>query len=331
MVVMLFTAILTAGLSAGCQPRPAERVVLYCSQDREYAESILAEFTMETGIQVELRGDTEANKSVGLYEALVREARQPRCDVFWCNEPILMQRLADGGILESYSSPMASSYPDWTRPADRTWQAFAARGRVLIVNNKVTDQDTPKTLEDLLQPKWKKRWAMAKPFYGTTATHAACLWTVHGEARARIMLQQMADSAVVLAGNRDVAQAVADGQLDLGLTDTDDAIVLIEKKAPVRIAYLQDGTLFLPNTLGLIRNAPHRNSAIKLIDYLLSIDVEKRLALGPSAQIPLNPRVKLDKLRVKTPGVTKPLEVNYADVARQWESVQTYLRSVFRD
>lgn len=328
--------LLTAGLclAMGCSKQPAERVVLYCSQDPEYAEGILADFTKQTGIQVEMRGDTESNKSISLYEALVREAGQPRCDLFWCNEPVLMQRLAQRQLLEPYSSPSATGYPDWTHPVDRTWQAFAARGRILIVHQKVTDADVPKSIAELASPRWKKRWAMAKPFFGTTATHAACLWNQLGPVEATKLFTLFAENAVVLPGNRDVAVAVGDGQLDMGLTDTDDAMDMIEKKLPVRIAYLDEtgmGTLFLPNTLGLIKNAPHAANARRLIDYLLSPEVEKRLAIGPSAQIPLNSKVDVGTLRIKTPATVKAMVVDYDAVAKSWEEVQATLRKTFRE
>lgn len=325
---------LTLILLAGCQKPVTERVVLYCSQDREYAEGILNDFTKATGIQLDYRGDTESNKSVGLYEALVREAPQPRCDVFWCNEPVLMQRLAQRQLLEPYLSPAAAQFPEWTRPADKSWQAFAARARVLIVHQRVADADVPKTLAELASPRWNKKWAMAKPFFGTTATQAACLWVKLGQEPAQDLLKKMAETAVVLPGNHDVAVAVAEGQLDIGLTDTDDAIVEIEKKRPVRIMYLDQpstGTLFLPNTLGLIKNAPHPGPAKKLIDYLLSEEVEMKLANGPSAQIPLNPKVQAGTLRIKTPSSIKAMDVDYAAVAKSWEEVQTYLRRTFRD
>ncbi len=321
-------------LLLGCQPKPVERVVLYCSQDREYAEGILEDFTKKTGIQVDFRGDTESNKSISLYEALVREAPQPRCDVFWCNEPVLMQRLAQRGVLEAYESPSAASFPDWTRPSDKRWQAFAARARILLVNQRITEADVPQSLNELASNKWSKRWAMAKPFFGTTATHAACLWQQMGKEPAQQLLSRMAQGAVVLPGNHDVAVAVAEGQVDMGLTDTDDAMEVIAKKFPVRIIYLDQptpGTLFLPNTLGLIKNAPHSMAAKKLIDYLLTVDVEERLAKGPSAQIPLNPKVQVSELRIKTPSEIKAMQVDYDAVARSWEEVQAYLRSTFRE
>ncbi len=322
-------------MMTGCQrPASQQRLVLYCSQDREYAEGILADFTRSTGIAIDFRGDTESNKSISLYESLVREAAQPRCDVFWCNEPVLMQRLAQRGVLEPYSSLSATAYPEWTRPANNMWQAFAARARILLVHQRVSDAEAPKTLEELTHARWKRRWAMAKPFYGTTATHAACLWQKLGSEKAQTLLFGLATTAVVLPGNHDVAVAVAQGQVDVGLTDTDDAIGVIEKKHPVRIVYLDQptpGTLFLPNTLGLIKNAPHPEAARKLIDYLLTTEVEQKLAQGPSAQIPLNPQVKAGTLRIKTPAEAKAMEVDYDAVAKSWEEVQGFLRKTFRE
>lgn len=321
-------------LPVACQKQAIQRVVLYCSQDREYADGLLADFTITTGIQVEIRSDTEANKTVGLYESIIREANQPRCDVFWCNEPVLMERLSQLQMLQSYTSSSAKDYPSWTRPANNDWQAFAARARILLVHKRIAENDTPKTLQDLLQPRWNKKWGMAKPFFGTTATHMACLWQQFGSEPARKLIAQMAQAAVILPGNKDVAVAVGDGQIEMGLTDTDDAVVVQNLKKPVRIVYLDQattGTLFLPNTLGLIKNAPHTETAKKLIDYLLSEHVERQLAMGPSAQIPLNSKVIIENPRIQSPATVNAMQVNYSQVAGKWDEVQSFLRQTFRD
>src|ERR1700694_112645 len=62
------------------------RVVLYCAQDQEVAEKVLRDFTRATGYEVAAHYDTEADKSVSIYEELVRERGRPRCDVHWNNE-----------------------------------------------------------------------------------------------------------------------------------------------------------------------------------------------------------------------------------------------------
>src|SRR5262245_43183450 len=176
---------LLALLAIGCDKR-AERVVVYCAQDQEFADGVFKQFQARAGLTPATHYDTEATKSVSLYQEIVQEAARPRCDVFWNNEILSTIRLQRRGLLEPYSSPSAADYPDSTHPADRSWQAFAARARVLIVNtDRLPAKDQPHSLLDLTDAKYKGQVAMAKPNFGTTATHAACLFEVLGRDAAR--------------------------------------------------------------------------------------------------------------------------------------------------
>src|SRR5580700_2655552 len=94
-------AVLCALPLAGCSRGP--EVTVYCAHDREFAEAVLDRFTKETGIQVAVSYDSEANKAVGLYEDLLREASRPRCDVHWNNEILATIRLQQKGVLEPYA------------------------------------------------------------------------------------------------------------------------------------------------------------------------------------------------------------------------------------
>ena len=135
----------------------------------------------------------------------------------------------------------------------------------------------------------------------------ACLFATWGEDRAKQFFRDLKANAQVLSGNRQVARAVGTGQLAFGLTDTDDAMIEKESGRPVEIVYPDQaegelGVLLIPNTLAIVKGAPHREAAERLVDYLLSPEVEERLATGPSAQIPLNPAVKLPGATADTPG-----------------------------
>src|SRR5262245_37134412 len=148
--------------TVGCARRGA-RVILYCAQDQEFAEGLLAEFTRATGIRVGAKYDTEANKSVALAAELEQEAGRPRCDVHWNNESLGAVRLARAGVYSPLPAPLGDAFPDDTRPADRLWQGFAARARVLIVNTDlVTEAARPRGLFDLTAGRWKGRVAIAK-------------------------------------------------------------------------------------------------------------------------------------------------------------------------
>ena len=172
-----------------------------------------------------------------------------------------------------------------------TWEGFAARARVLIVNkNLVPQSDRPKSIEDLADPKWKGRVGMAKPLFGSTATQAACLFAFWGPDRAKAYYRKLKENQIEqLAGNKQVAVDVSAGKIAFGIADTDDALEEVEHGQPVVIVYPDQqpggmGTMFFPNTLSVIKGCPHPEAARKLIDYLLSPAVEAQLAAGPSAR-----------------------------------------------
>ncbi len=326
------------GINTGCN-RSAPRVVVYCALDREFAEDILQDFTKRTGLEVVKRYDTEANKSVGLYEDLIREAGRPRCDVHWNNEILATIRLQRQGIYAPYESPAALPYPNQFKAADHTWTAFAARARVLIVNTERAWIALPASLTDLTDPALKGRVAMAKPLFGTTATHAACLFQAWGDAKARAFFEKLkANDVQIVAGNKQVAVDVGAGRFDVGLTDTDDALAEIDQKRPVIMVFPDRdatpesglGTLFIPNTVAMIKNCPNPDGAKKLIDYLLSPEVEAKLAQGESRQIPLNPQVKVDLPAVMQQARTaRPLPVDFSRAADTWEESQRFLKDMF--
>src|SRR5262249_31518928 len=144
------------------------------------------EFRQRTGLEVAPKYDTEALKSVALYQELIADEDRPRCDVFWNNEILSTIRLQRRGLLEPYASPSAEPYPASAKAPDHTWHAFAARARVLLVNTRlVPEAERPRSLLDLTDPRWRGRVAMAKPGGGTSATQAACLFEVLGPERAR--------------------------------------------------------------------------------------------------------------------------------------------------
>jgi iron(III) transport system substrate-binding protein len=329
LLIFLFAA-------SGCRGS-GPKVVVYSALDSAFAEPVLDDFERETGIDVQARFDVESTKTVGLTQAIINESQagNPRCDVFWNNEILNTLRLQKRGMLEVYASPADEPFPPSFRSQQHTWHGFAARARVLIVNTDlVPPDDRPDSILDLANPKWKGRVGIAKPLFGTTATHAACLFAHWGDERAKEFFRSLkANEVSIESGNKQVAIRVATGQLAFGLTDTDDAIIELENGKPVEIIYPdsrpeQLGTLFIPNTLAIIKGSAHQEEAKKLIDYLLSPAVEKRLAEGDSAQIPLNPNVQA-KVRVKTPADVKAMDVDFEKAVEKWDTTAAFLRNEF--
>jgi len=299
----------------GCDRKASagDAVVLYTSVDEPVARPILDEFTKRTGIRVDVRTDTEANKSAGLAARLEAEKSNPKADVWWGNEVFRTIRLADAGVLAPYESPSAKDVPEQFKDPSHLWAGSGLRVRVIAVHVDPKSDVNPlpnDSIQDLSRPELKARIAIANPRAGTTSGHVAALYVLWGDAKAAAFFRALHDNgAKVLGGNGDVAAEVAKGTVWVGLTDNDDVDNMKREGGAIR-AVLPDqktiGTLTIPCTAAWVAGAKHPDPAKKLIDYLLSAEVEKKLI-----------EVKFAGASVRAgAGDFKPMRVDYREVSK---------------
>jgi ABC-type Fe3+ transport system substrate-binding protein len=130
----------------------------------------------------------------------------------------------------------------------------------------------------------------------------------------------------VLPSNSAVVQALAQGDIIVGLTDTDDVWAGQAQQWPVDLVYEapdrprekfvglpSPGPLLIPNTVGRMVGSPNAIAGDKLADFLLSEKVEKILAESTSRNIPIRP-----DLAKKYPAIAVANEapVDWTQVAR---------------
>ena len=309
-----------------------KQVVLYCSVDQAIAEPIIAEFEKQTGIKVLARFDTEAGKTVGLVQRIRAEASRPMADVFWSSEIFYTIRLAREGLLAPYSSDKTKSWPAGFADPNGRWYGFALRARVIAYNTKrVSANDAPRTLEDVLESKWKGRLVMARPEFGTTGGDVASWFAHYGVDRAReILLALKANKIRLVEGNSTAVKMVATGQADICCTDTDDVYAAQRNRWPVAMNYLDqagDGPLVIPNTAAVIKGAAHVEEAKELMDFLLSEQLEEMLVRSDSHNCPIHPSLAE---RFKSYAIPQPLRVDYEAVADQLPTAIQTAREILR-
>jgi len=304
MTSCLVGVVLVTVFISGCgkQQPPRRTVVVYTAHDRVLSEPILRLFEQRTGIAVHPVYDTEASKTTGLVGRLIARRDDPDCDVFWNNEIVQTIRLARMGLLARYVSEQARRFPAAWRDGQGRWTGFAARARLLIYNTDLVRNTAPPSgLRDFTDPKWRGAAAVARPFFGTTLTHAAVLHQAWGPQRLAHWCRAIRRNDVALCtGNATVRDLVAAGERSFGLTDTDDAHAAMLEGKPVAVAVPDAeafGAVLIPNTVALVAGCPHGEEGRRLIDFLLSAEVERALAAGRAAQIPL----ATDLGDVKTP------------------------------
>ena len=334
LVPALVAAIAWAGTSGCGGQEPAHRrtVTVYVSTDRVFSEPVLREYERRSGVTVNAVYDTEETKSTGLANRLLAEKARPQADVFWSNEPVRTLVLKSRGALASYKSPGANGIPASLMDPDGYWTGFSARLRVIAYNTAlVKPEEAPASVFDLADPRWRGQVAMADPRFGSTSFHVAALYALAGDQKMDEFFRRLKANAVrVVDGNSVVRDLVARGEVKVGLTDTDDVNVAMKDGQPVDLV-LPDrnglGVPVMPNMVSLIANAPHADEGRRLIDYLLSPDVERQLAQSEAVQIPLHAGVPGPR-NIPAIETFKPMTLDYGKAAGRVEDVTNRLATI---
>jgi iron(III) transport system substrate-binding protein len=330
-VVVLLIACHRQGAPGDANSRTDE-VTVYVSTDRVFSEPILKAYEQKSGVKVNAIYDTEETKSTGLANKLLAEKGRPRADVFWSNEPVRTLVLKSRGVLAPYRSPTAEGITATFKDPEGYWTGFSARIRVIIYNTKlVKAEEAPKSIYDLTDPRWKGQIAIADPRFGSTSFHVAALYAELGDEKADEFFRKLkANGVKVVPGNSVVRDLVARGEVKMGLTDTDDVNVALEDKQPVAMV-LPDrdgmGAPLMPNMVSLIAGAPHAEAGKKLIDHLLSPEVERELAKSEAVQIPLRAGVEGPK-NIPPLSSFKPMTLDYGKSAARLEEVVKRLQPI---
>jgi iron(III) transport system substrate-binding protein len=286
----------------------SSQVVLYTSCDAPLLAPIIQAFEEEAHARVEVVSDTEATKTTGLVQRLLSEREHPRCDVWWSNESLGTALLAREGLFQPFRAKAEADFPggwpDYLCAPDHTWYGFAVRARVIAYNtNRLQKSQVPTRLRDLTQSAWAGRVGMARPQFGTARTHIAALISLAGEDAVRNWLAQLkAQDLRLYDSNSAVVQALANGEIDIGLTDTDDCFSAVRENWPVKFVLETPdkpntkatglpsfGPVVIPNTVARVKGSPNPNNAQKLADFLLSDRVERMLAESDSHNMPTRP------------------------------------------
>jgi len=283
-----------------------KQVIAYCAQDQDYAEPIFRDFQKETGIKVRPVYDSEAVKTVGLANRLLAERNHPQCDVFWGNEEMRTRQLAAKDVFRETNG----------------WAAFGYRSRRLVINtNRLSLASAPHSLVELTNVAWKGKVALANPQFGTTGAHFHALRQKWGAAGWETWCRALAANKPFLVdGNSVVVKLVGQGEAWLGMTDSDDIAAGQQEGLPIAELPMTDDTLLIPNTVAVVRNAPHPETGQRLFEYLQRREVVERLVAAKALEgVSINPNLN--------PNLNRNL--NWANLLTDLEPTTAKLNEIF--
>ena len=284
--------------------KPLQQVIAYCAQDQEYAEPILRAFAKQTGIEARPVYDNEAVKTVGLANRLLAERQYPQCDVFWGNEELRTRQLAAQGIWRETNG----------------WAAVGYRSRRIVINtHRLSPAAVPHSLLELTNETWRGKVALAYPQFGTTAAHFHALRQFWGNTRWQAWCRALAANQPLLVdGNSVVVKMVGRGEAWVGLTDSDDVAAGQAEGLPVAPLPMTEETLLIPNTVAVLRGAPHPHAAQRLFEYLQAREVRQQLVAAHALE-------GFSATQVSTP----TLKVNWEALLRDLVDTTTELNRIF--
>ncbi|MBI5774247.1 MAG: extracellular solute-binding protein [Verrucomicrobia bacterium] len=304
--------------------RSQRRVILYTSQDKEFAEPILREFEAKTSFKVRAVFDSEAVKTVGLANRLLAERAHPQCDVFWSNEELRTRQLAAMGLFNETNDVREFGYRSRRIVINTNLVSLATSANALApsppsppfgageragVRGSDTRPSPPRSLLELTNAAWRGKVALAYPLFGTTASHFLALRAHWGSERWESWCRALAANKPFLVdGNSVVVKLVGRGEAAIGLTDSDDIAAAQREGLPVAALPMTPETLLIENTAAVLKNAPHPAAAQKLLEFLQSKAVTDRLIKAGALEGECACDVNEPTLAARWPEILRDLE-----------------------
>lgn len=284
--VVGFTIMLSLALGAGPSPSAAaEEVNLYSARKEELIKPLLDKFTAKTGIKVNLvTGSADA-----LLKRLETEGKNTPADVFITTDAGRLHRAKAAGVLQAISSPsLEQNIPAEFRDPKGYWFGLSLRARpIMYARDKVDPKDLT-SYEALTDAKWKGRICVRSSENIYNQSLVAAMIIANGEEATE---QWAAGLVRNLArpprgGDEDQIKAVAAGQCDIAIANTYYLGGMLQSRDPRERAAAEKITIFWPNQqdrgvhvnvsgAGVTRWAPHRDTAIKLLEFLITDEAQE--------------------------------------------------------
>ncbi|GAA4401806.1 extracellular solute-binding protein [Tsukamurella soli] len=217
-VVTLALAVTSACGSSSSSGSGGGELTLYSAQHQQTTQAMVAAFTQQTGIKVNIDSDDEDT----LTAKIEQEGSKSPADVFYTENSPWLEQLDQKGLLAKVDSATLAAVPKQDSAATGDWVGVSARISGLIYNtSKLTAAQLPKSIMDLADPAWKGRIEIAPAETDFWPVVSSVLHT-YGKAKTIAWLQGLkanAGSNDNVPSNENLAADVSQGNTDLGVVN----------------------------------------------------------------------------------------------------------------
>jgi len=328
---LLRLVLLAAALLA--LPAAAQEKVLNLYTARHYQtdEALYANFTRQTGIRVNrIEGGEDA-----LFERIKNEGANSPADVFITVDVGRLWRAEQAGVFARVNSPaLESRVPPAYRDPRGQWFGFSARARVIAYNKSAVKPDEIRDYEELAEPKWKGRICIRSSSHPYNLSLVGAMIAHLGEQKAEEWLRGLKNNLArdPKGGDTDQLAAAAAGECDLAIANTYYMVRLMRSARAEDRAMVQKLGVVWPNQGnrgvhmnisggGVLKNAPHRDAAVRFLEYLASDQAQAYFANGNN-EWPVVPGVAISNPELESLGKFKVDAINVGLLGKNQPTAQ---------
>lgn len=263
---------------------------LYTSRHYQTDEALYRNFTNATGIKV---NRIEAGEDA-IIERMKQEGARSPADVLVTVDAGRLWRAEQAGLLQpARSKILQERIPAELRHPDGLWYGFSLRARPIFYARGKVDPATIRNYEDLADPRHKGKICIrsSSNVYNLSlmSSMIAGVGPEKAEAWARAVVGNMARQPK--GGDTDQLMALAAGECDIAVANTYYFVRLMKSSKPAESAAAGKIGVVFPNQsgrgahvnisgAGVAKHAPHRDAALKFLEYLASPEAQAYFAGG---------------------------------------------------
>jgi iron(III) transport system substrate-binding protein len=262
---------MTTGTPSAEAPDDTASLVVYVGRNEEHVRPLVEAFEAETGLDVEARYGSTGE----LATTILQEGDASPADVFFAQDPVYIGALVDAGLLASLPEDIIARVPEGISGKNNEWVGVTARRRVMVHNPAVVaERNLPQSINELTSSRWNGRVGLA-PTHSSFVSFIASMVATEGEDATRAWLEAMADNDPLLfGGNHEIVEAVAAGDLDVGLVNHYYALQMAAERGSIDAANSSfqagdPGDVLMPTTIGMLKSSIHQEVALEFIRFLL--------------------------------------------------------------
>jgi iron(III) transport system substrate-binding protein len=314
---------------------------LYSARHYQTDELLYANFTNQTGIKINrIEADDNA-----LFERIKTEGKNSPADVILMVDAARIWRAE----IESFFQPVQSKILNTRIPANLRgkddgqgpeWFGFSTRARVIVYNKATVNPGDIASYESLADPANKGKVCTRSGSHPYNLSLIGSMIERNGEKATEEWAKGMVANFArpPRGGDTDQIKGVASGECGVAIANSYYYVRLLRSTKPEDIALMKNVGFIWPNAKtsgthfnisggGVAKNAPHREAAVKFLEYLASDEAQTYFADGNN-EWPAVSTAKVKNEALESLGKYKMENVSIASIGKNQIAAQRILDRV---